>query len=199
MEALILNLQSKNEILEYLDTIHLVNYESGILNEMLSAIEQNDTGKLDWLNQFGDSLRVILMNVHAYRKQTEFGFTEISFDQYGWFTRPEFLEKENLVFGNPWHHSEHSTIYLGRGVNHIWTYAVDYSFGTAGGGYHLSVYGKQFKTRESAFACGLNELKDLMSSKLNNTDTSNYKQPIINATLKDIVKAESSLFQLTLF
>jgi hypothetical protein len=199
MEALTLNLQSKNQILDYLTSNHLVACESGILNEILIAIDQDDRDKLNWLKQFGDSIRVILMNVNAYRKQLEFGFTEISFDQYGWFTRPEFLNKENLVFGNPWHHGEHSAIYLGRGLNNIWTYAVDYSFGTAGGGYHLSVYGKQFNTREAAFACGLNELKDLMNSKLGNTDTSNYKQPIINATLKDILKAESSLFQLSLF
>ena len=199
METITLTSQSKNLIIDYLQTNHTVQYERDILNDLLAAIEQNDAGKLKWFNRFGDSLRVVLMNVHAYRKQMEFGFNDISFDQYGWFTRPEFLDKESIVFGNPWHPLEHSTIYLGRGINHIWTYSVDYSFGTAGGGYHLSVYGKQFKTREFAFSAGLNELKELMNSKLGNTDTSNYKQPIINATLKDIAKAESSLFQLTLF
>jgi len=50
MEALILNLQSKNQIDDYLYSNHLINYESGILNEMLSAIEQNDADKLVWLN-----------------------------------------------------------------------------------------------------------------------------------------------------
>jgi hypothetical protein len=199
METLTFNPKLKDVILDYLQTNHIIPYERDILNELLAVIEQNDTCKLEWFNRFGDSLRVILMNVHAYRKQLEFGFSEISFDQYGWFIRPEFMDKENLIFGNPWHHSEHSKIYLGRGLNHIWTYAVDYSFGTAGGGYHLSVYGKQYKTRESALAVGLNELKELMTSKLGNTDTSNYKQPIINLTLKDIAKAESLLFQLTLF
>ena len=199
MEALILNPQSKDLITEYRQTNHLAPYEGAILGEILSAIEVNDLTKLQWFNGFGDSIRVILMNVYAFRKSSEFGFTEISFDKYGWFTRPEFLDLENLVFGNPWHHGEHSTVYLGRGINHIWTYAVDYNFGTAGGGYHLSVYGKQFKNRESAFAAGLTELKELMSSKVGNTDTTNYKQPIVNLTLKDIAKAESSLFQLTLF
>lgn len=199
MESLTINPFSKNQIIDYLKTNHLVKYEADILKEMLTAIKEHDLSKLDWFNLFGDAIRVITMNVQAYRKQLEFGFTEIAFDQYGWFNGPEFLNKESLIFGNPWHHSEHSTIYLGAGANNIWTFAIDYSFGTAEGGYHLSVYGKQFKSREDALTCGLNELKDMMTDKIGNTDTSNYKQSIILATLREITKVKISMVQLTLF
>ena len=199
METLVLDLQSKNQINNYIKENHLVKYESGILNEMLIAIEESEVSKLDWFNQFGESIRCITMNVYAYRKQLEFGFTKITFDQHGWFSRPEFLDKENLILGNPWHHGEHSTIYLGRGTNYIWTYAIDYSFGTAGGGSHLSVYGKQYKSREDALSIALNELKVMMTDKINNRDTTNYKQHIILATLKDITKAQINMIQLTLF
>ena len=95
---------------------------------MLDASEQNNSDQLKWFNEFGDSLRCITMNVYAYRKQLEFGFTEIAFDQYGWFKRPVFLDKENLQFGNADRYGEHSIIYLGSGFNHIWTYAIDYGF-----------------------------------------------------------------------
>jgi len=115
---MLIDLQSKNQIIEYFDKNHLFHYETEILKEVLGAIEQNYSDQLKWFNQLGDALRVITMNVYAYRKQLEFGPTEISFDQHGWFKRPEFLNKEDLIFGNPWHHSEHSTIYLGRGVSH---------------------------------------------------------------------------------
>ena len=199
METLVLDLQSKNQISNYLNENNLVKYETGILNEMLIAIGETDLSKLNWFNQFGDAFRVITMNVYAYRKQLEFGFTEIAFDQHGWFKRPEFLDIEDQIFGNPWHYGEHSTLHLGRGINQIWTYALDYNFGTAGGGSALSVYGKQFKSREDAMTCGLNQLKDMMTTKLNNADTSNYKQPIILATLRDITKAQINMVQLSLF
>jgi hypothetical protein len=199
MESLVLNLQSKNQISEYIADRHLMQYESKILNELMSAIDNNDLVQLQWLNSFGDCFRAITMNLHAYRKGLEFGFTEISFDQHSWFKGPAFLETEDLKFGDTTRYGNYSTISLGRGINHIWTYALHYSFGCAGGGYGLSVYGKQFKSRESAFTFALNDLKSMMTEKVGSTDTTNDKQPIILATLKDIAKAEINRIQLSLF
>ncbi|WP_276348953.1 hypothetical protein [Daejeonella sp. JGW-45] len=199
MESLILNLQSEKVINNYINENHLVKYERGILNEILTAINESDSGLLSWFNGFGTSLRHITMNLYAYRKQLEFGFTEISFDQYGWFLRPEFLDREDLIFGNPDRYSEHSIIHLGRGIYHIWTYSLNYSYGMAGGGSFISVYDKHFKNRQDALTAGLNELKEMMSSKVGNSDNSNYNQSILTATLKDIAKFEVSMIQLSLF
>jgi hypothetical protein len=199
MESLVLNLQSKNQITDYIVDHHLIPYEAEIFNEMLKAIEGNNQTQLDWFRSFGDTFRTITMNVHAYRKGLEFGFTEISFDKYGWFTRPEFLDKEELTFGDTSRYGNHSLIYLGRGKNHIWTYGMNYSFGAAGGCYGLSVYGKQFKCRQDALTSALNELKVIMTKKIGSTDATNDKQSVILGTLKDIIKMEVSFVQLSLF
>ena len=199
MENLKLNLQSKNQIMEYLDNHHYMKYEMGILNELLEAVDNNNESFLGWCNSFGKSFRKITMNLYAYRKGLEFGFCEIAFDQYGWFKRPEFLNKEDLLFGDTSRYGNHSIIHLGHGENHLWTYALNYSFGCAGGGYALSVYGKQFKRREDALNYALNELKGMMTAKIGSTDTTNDKQPIILATLKDIEKFQIGMVQLTLF
>ncbi|TFF37710.1 hypothetical protein [Mucilaginibacter psychrotolerans] len=140
-------------------------YESGIFREMITAVEAKDRPQLDWFRSFGDTFRTITMNVHAYRKGLEFGFAEISFDKYGWFSRPAFLETEELSFGDKSRYGNHSLIYLGRGANHTWTYGMNYSFGVAGGCYGLSVYGKQFSTRQEALTVALNELKTIMTKK----------------------------------
>ena len=134
MENLVLNLQSKNQINAYMKENHMVHYEVGIFQEMIDAIKSKDQSQLDCFHSFGDSFRAITMNVHAYRKGLEFGFTAIDFDKYGWFTRPEFLDKEELTFGDTSRYGNFSCISLGRGINHIWTYALHYSFGVAGGG-----------------------------------------------------------------
>jgi hypothetical protein len=199
MESLVLNLQSKNQITAYMKDNHMVHYERAIFLEMITTIEAGNQTQLDWFRIFGDTLRTIAMNVYAYRKGLEFGFTEISFDKYGWFTRPVFLDKEELTFGDTRWYGNHSLIYLGRGENHVWTYGMNYSYGVAGGCYGLSVYGKQFKSRQAALNFALTELKTMMTKKIGSTDTTNDKQPIILATLRDIEKAHIGLFQLSLF
>ena len=199
MESPVLNLQSKNQITAYIADNHLMPYESGIFNEILQAIETGDQTQLDWFHSFGDSFRAITMNIYAYRKGLEFGFTPISFDKYGWFTRPGFMDKEELCFGNTSRYGNHSLIYLGRGENYTWTYGMNYSYGVAGGCYGLSVYGKQFKSRQDALTFALNELKIMMNKKIGSTDTTNDKQPVILAPLRDIQKTEIGMVQLSLF
>lgn len=157
MESLVLNLESKNQITEYMTDNHMVHYESEIFQEMIAAIEAKNQEQLDWFRSFGDSFRAITMNVHAHRMGLQIGFIEIAFDKYGWFQRPVFLDQEELNFGDTSRYGNYSTIKLGRGANGIWTYAISYSYGVAGGGYSLSVYGKQFNTRDNALYHALND------------------------------------------
>ena len=199
MESLQLNLQSKNEIVAYIADHSFARYEKAILNEMLEAIDNGNQQQLDWFLSFGDSFRSITMNVNAYRKGLEFGYTEIAFTQYGWFQNPVLLDKETIKLGDSERYGEYSTIDLGHGPNGIWTYALHYSYGVAGGGYGLSVYGKQFSNREVALTVALNELKAMFTKKIGSTDTTNDKQPVIMATLRAIVKEQNSLVQLSLF
>ena len=199
MKSLVLNLQSTNQITAHMKDNHLVPYEKDIFLEMIAAINAKDQQQLNWFRSFGDSFRSITMNVHAYRKGLEFGFTEIAFDQYDWFSRPLFLDQEELTFGDTSRYGNYSSISLGRGINHIWTYALHYSFGVAGGGFGLSVYGKQFRSRQNALSFSLNELKIMMTKKIGSTDTTNDKQPVILATLRDIDKTLRDMVQLTLF
>jgi hypothetical protein len=199
MEKFILNLQSKNQIIAYREENRLIRYEPGILNEMLDAVETGNTDLLGWFRQFGDCLRSIIMNVYAYRKGLEFGFSEIALDKYGWFKRPQFLMAEDLILGDATRNWDHSIVHVGKGIADVWTYALNYSFGMAGGGSSLSVYGKQFKTREAAVNAGLFELKQMMTEKINHSDTTNFKQAIIVGTLKAISRYEVDRVQLTLF
>jgi hypothetical protein len=199
MENLILSHESKNLIKDYLGKNCLVPYEKQLFNEMLEAVKQKDQEKLDWFNSFGKDLRRVTMNVYAYRKGLEFGFTEIGFDQHGWYIHPRFLDREDIILGNPDRYSEHSILYLGRGLNHIWTYTLDYNYGMAGGGSHITVYDKQFKSRQDALSAGLIDLKAKMTAVLGHADTTNYKQSVIIATLNAIKKAQINAVQLALF
>ncbi|MCC8407679.1 hypothetical protein LJ707_01980 [Mucilaginibacter sp. UR6-1] len=199
MEKLVLTVRSKDQIIAYRDNHSLIRYEPLILAEILAAAEAGNEELLSWFNGFGDCFRSIIMNVHAYRNGLDFGFTEIGFDKYGWFERPKFLAVETLLFGNEARYGEHSTLNIGKGPNNIWTNALSYSFGTAGGGCALSVYGKRFTSREAAINEGVARLKAMMLKKVGNTDRSNYNPQVIRGTLNAIAAYEVASVQLTLF
>jgi len=67
MEKFALTLQSQPDIDERIAG-RLVPYEYEILNEIAGVIRSGNLETLQWFAGFGDSLRAILMNVHAYRK-----------------------------------------------------------------------------------------------------------------------------------
>lgn len=132
------------------------------------------------------------MNVHAYRKGLEFGFTDIAFDQYGWFVAPKFLDSEIIIL-------EQSEIRIGHGPNDKWAYALRRDYGCAGASGPLCVFCKQYASREAALNNALVELKADMTKYIGNSDTTNYKQDVLKKTLKAIAVLTSDRIQLSLF
>jgi hypothetical protein len=189
------------KLMESAKDYNFCRHERETFNELVTAINDNDQQKLEWFAVFGDSLKAILLNVYAYRKGIEFGFTEIAFDQYGWFKRPAFLDVEELLFGlvDKSRYGTFSTITVAHGPNGKWTYGLSMSFGTAGSSSGISVYGEVFTSREVALNCAMGILKKEMLGKVGNSDTGNYNQKVILATLKDIDRLTVAKVQLSLF
>ena len=192
MEKFALTLQSKNDISAYQAGNHLMHDEREILLEIMEVIEKGNADALAWFAGFGDSFRQILMNVREHRKALEFGFTEIAFNQYGWFAVPKFLDFEEIKL-------EQSSIRIGHGPNGIWAYALSCNYGTAGSSGPLCVFCKKYPCREAALTAALTDIKSQMTKYLGNTDTMNYKQDVLQKTLKAISAAEVGLVQLSLF
>jgi len=192
MEKFALTLQSKTAVDEHMAGNHLMRYEREIMAEIVSVIEKDDAYTLAWFAGFGDSFRQILMNVNEHRKALEFGFEEIAFNQYGWFAAPKFLDREDIKL-------EQSEIRIGRGPNGIWAYALSCNYGTAGSSGPLCVFCKKYPNREAALTAALGEMKGQMTKYLGNSDTANYKQEVLQKTLKAIAACEVSMVQLKLF
>lgn len=192
MEKFALTLQSQPVIDAYLAEHHLMPYEKGILSEIVAAIAAGDVEKLKWFAGFGDSFRAITMNLNEHRRALEFGFTEITFTEDGWFASPKFLDREDIKL-------EQSEVRIGHGPNGIWAYALSCNYGTAGSSGPLCVFCKKYPNRDAALSAALAEMKAKMSQYLGNSDTTNYKQDVLQKTLKAIAALEVSMVQLTLF
>jgi len=160
--------------------------------EIMQVVEKGDAVQLAWFAGFGDSFRQILMIVNEYRRGLQFGFTEIAFNEYGWLARHKFLEFEEIKL-------EQSSIRIGRGPNCNWAYSLSLTYGMAGSSGPLSASCLPFQSREAALAAALTAIKNDMSAKLGNTDTSNYKPDLILKTLRAISEKEVAMVQLTLF
>jgi hypothetical protein len=192
MEKFALTLQSKNEIIAAVKDRFMMRYESQIMTEILTAIEHVDQKQIDWFAGFGDNFRAILMNVNQYRRGLIYGFNEISLDKYGWLTNPKFMDCEEIKL-------EQSSIRLGRGANYKWSYALSLTYGCAGSSGPLGVFCPPFNSREAALTSALADVKKDFTSKIGNTDTSNYKPDLILKTLKAISEQEVGMVQLSLF
>jgi hypothetical protein len=192
MEKFALTLQSKTAIDEHIAGNHLMHYEREIMAEIISVIEKGDREALAWFAGFGDSFRQILMNVNEHRRALEFGFTEIAFNQYGWFAAPKFLDCEDIKL-------EQSEIRMGHGPNGIWAYALSCNYGTAGSSGPLCVFCKKYLNRDAALGAALAEVKVQMTKYWGNSDTTNYKQDVLRKTLKAISQFEVGRVQLALF
>ncbi len=81
----------------------------------------------------------------------------------------------------------------------MWTYGMSVSYGTAGSSSGICVYDPIFRSREEALTHAVGKLKNMISEKVGNSDTTNYNQKIILATLKSIASFEISKVQLSLF
>lgn len=108
MEKFALTLGSAQAVNDHIANTYLMPYEKELMAEISGLIEKGDEERLAWFAGFGDGFRQILMNVNEYRRGLGFGFTEIAFNQYGWFAAPKFLEFEEIEL-------EASSIRIGRG------------------------------------------------------------------------------------
>jgi hypothetical protein len=192
MEKFALTLQSQPVIDAYMAEHHLMPYEKAIFLEILEAIASCNAEKLNWFAGFGDSFRAITMNLNEHRRALEFGFTEIAFNQYGWFASPKFLDREDIKL-------EQSEIRIGHGPNGIWAYALWCNYGTAGSSGPLCVFCKKYSNRDAALTAALAEMKSQMVKYLGNSDITNYKQDVLQKTLKAIAAQQVSMVQFSLF
>jgi len=192
MEKFALTLQSQPDIDAYVAECHLMVYEKSIMAEITGAIAARDSKQLEYFAGFGDSFRAIMMNLNEHRHALEFGFTGVTLNQYGWFASPKFLDFECIKL-------EQSEIRIGRGPNGLWAYALSRSYGCAGASGPLCVFCKKYSSREAALNNALAELKADMNKYIGNSDTTNYKQDVLQKTLKAIAAFQVGRIQTSLF
>lgn len=166
---------TKYEKLAEIQDLRLIKKERPYAAKYLKALWLNNNEVIAEYESLGNSAQQLLMNRREYDQHLLFGFTDITFNEYGWLERSQFLDVEHFEFPHRdgWAVSNHITI--GRGVNGKWSYGASYSCNTSGGGYGLGVWGKIFDDRKS---CLISALQELME-KLKKVDQDKYTTRVL--------------------
>jgi len=149
--------------------------------ECIKFISSNlKNGNEKELLKFGDDMHHIESNFRTYYAGTLLGFSfnDLDFGKYGW-AKIQLMDVSTTEVNNG------NKIKVGKGKNGLWVHATSGNFGTAGYGEPLSVFASTFhKSKNDAEVFALKQILKKHKEKLNNTDTTNYKQSFIKKTLK---------------
>ena len=185
---------STSEMRELIKDILDLNEDRATVEEYKQAFRSLDAEKINFFLAMGENARQQVMNIHEHRKQLEFGFTKVTFGQYGWINKPTWNDEEIIYF------DKQNYVRLARGNNSLWTYGVFHSYSLGGSAYSPSVFGDQHKSKEQARFAALTELQTHFD-KIIRPENRHTKKDVscANQMIKQIKHALSGEEQLTLF
>lgn len=151
-----------------------------IFNEALT--NENETQLKDFFRFWDDreerlSIDKLARNYVAYQRGLKFGFTNISFDSYGWLKNEDWAKIEEIEFKAKNSYLTNK-ITLGKGQNGMWGYGLHYGSAFSGGAFGLCVHYNIFDSYDQVLEIAL---KDILNRI-------NKENPNPNAELKEIIK-----------
>lgn len=187
---------SKQEKLTAISEYSPSDKEVEMITRYLLAVHKNDTEQIAYFESFGDSVRVIILNVLTYERGLLFGYTTKKFDKYGWIRGMlPIIKKIELDRMN--------AIYIGQSKNGMYAVTVDWSTGGAGGGSYPSVWNEPMVDFKEAVKQGITELEEKYAYAWNHiSDSCNYNERKIRLLISKLKEIKLEFFeskQLSLF
>lgn len=162
----------------------------------LLAVRRDNADQIAYFEGFGDSVRIIILNVRTYERGLLFGYTAKQFDKYGWIRGMlPIVERIELDIFN--------TIHIGQSIDGTYAVTVDWSTGGAGGGSHPSVWDEPIADYKEAVRTGIEQLERQYAVAMTLTaDSCNYNAKKIRkliVKLKEVKRRYLEPKQLSLF
>jgi len=129
--------------------------EIDVIVEYRGILERNDTERMSFVEQFGNSTRHIVSNYHAYLHGLEYGFEDITFNKHGWLENAIFKLEEIPLADAKSGVMYQNSIRLGSGKNGKWAFGIHVSLSLTGFGYSPSIYEEAYNSREECLLAAL--------------------------------------------
>ncbi len=124
----------------------------------LNALRKNDIETLNEWERFGISFHKILSNKRTFDRAILFGIHDLEFDDCGWLKCGKLFGLRKIEFQTEKGGSRTNYIEIGHGNNGTWAYGINYSTGSAGGGYCCNIWSDLYYSEGEAIQAGLKEL-----------------------------------------
>jgi len=124
----------------------------------LNALRKNDIETLKEYERFGISFHKILSNKRTFDRAILFGIHDLEFDDCGWLKCGKLFGLRKIEFTTEKGSSRTNYIEIGHGNNGTWAYGINYSTGSAGGGYRCDIWSDLYNSEKEVIQAGLKEL-----------------------------------------
>lgn len=125
-----------------------------------TALEAQDVQRINFIEQFGDTMRKLLENFTGHLDALKFGFFLLEKNDSGWLNHAPFSEIEKYELEHKPGHVCFNTITTGVSPNGSWVYGVSCWIGNGGYFSGLSVYSVPYPNRKAALMAGLQFVLD---------------------------------------
>ena len=156
----------------------------------LLAVRRNDTEQIAYFENFGKSVRQIILNVRTYERGLIFGYVGKQFNEYGWINGMlPIVEEIRLDTSN--------TIHIGQSIDGTYAVTIDWCTGTAGGGSHPSVWDEPVRGYKEAVRKGISLLEQqyLQAEHRSVSDRSSYNPKVIGRLKSKLLELKRQYIQ----
>lgn len=187
---------------ESLKNSHFSKKESEIITDMKDALNKKDLNRVSnylRLNTATEDICIhkIIRNAISFNTGLNFGFVNLTFDEYGWLKNETWENRTCIEFNFKKSVISWNKIEIAKGQNDKWTYGLYFSTSNyAGGCFGLSKFDTPYQSYEEALEKALDDLFN--RHKGSDTDISNFIRRCIEDKRKELKKIDRNN-QLLLF
>lgn len=183
--------KNKDRVLKQFDFLKSTS-EQVVSDIIHTAIINNNFEKANEILKYGWEVRQSIMNLKHIEACKQFGFIELTNDEFGWIERPKWHNIEKIEFLG-WNNS----FEIGQGLNGTWTYG--YSASHKIGGEYCGL--NEFNTplsKADALKAAISEIEKFHHSAIDDTHLEEASKNVSRKVLR-IIKEYQQPKQLQLF
>jgi len=164
--------------------------EEPVCQKYINALKTDDKEVLREFHQYGEPGRPAIRNYLSYLNAKQFGYTEFSVNDSGWYKQPPWIQEKMVNFKtDAKERFPKNYVTLAQGPNGKWAYGKNINIGNSGEGYIPSAsHSTAYATYEEALMAALSEMENRLKTVWYYKDT-----PIAQKLLQLIEQERQSI------
>jgi hypothetical protein len=182
---------TKYEKLAAIQELRLYPTERHDVAVYLNALRVGNKEITDEYERFGNHPYQIFSNRRSYQRGLLFGFTDLTFNQYGWLDNERFTDEETFEFPHRKGFAVLNYCHIAKGANGKWTFGTSFNIGTSGGCSGISVWNTPYDSRIECLTTALQKIMELHTRQGRNghadkSEAARIESAVVMKQVKDL-------------